>query len=199
MHWTYRHWYQVGMIFALAIAVFLAIHYQEIDPFKIILLLSLITLFLHQFEEYQWPGGFPQMVNAVMFKSPQPRRYPLNPRTAFIINVGLGWSAYLLAFIFASSAVWLAVATIVVSLGNFFAHTFLFNLKGHSYYNPGMATAALLFLPLTIYFFIFGIQHGLFTTTNLLVGILLGAALNYFGVIKLITLLAKKSPDREYV
>jgi hypothetical protein len=52
--------------------------------------LSLISLFLHQAEEYRYPGYFPGMVNLVMFASPQPDRYPLNTNTALIVNVVIG-------------------------------------------------------------------------------------------------------------
>lgn len=127
-----------------------------------------------------------------MFNSKTPDRYPLNTNTALLINVGLGWLLYVLAIIFASHAVWLAIVTITISAGNFIAHTFMFNIKGKSHYNPGMLTSILLFLPMTIYFFIYLASHNLLHTNTLVIGLVLGAIVNYFGILRMITLLAQK-------
>ncbi len=86
-------------------------------------------------------------MNTVMFASLQPDRYPLKPHIVLIINVRVGWLFYIPAATFAEKAIWLGIATILVSAGNFTAHTFLFNIKGKTRYNPGMLTADLLLLP----------------------------------------------------
>ena len=65
----------------------------------------------------------------------------------------MGWLFYFLAALFGEKVLWLGMATILVSAGNFVAHTFLFNIKGKTFYNPGMLTADLLFLPIAVYFF----------------------------------------------
>lgn len=156
-------------------------------------MISFIGLLLHQFEEYVFPGHFPRMMNTVMFGSKTPDRYPLNPNTAFIINVLMGWGLYILAIIFAEHAMWLALATIMVSAGNVIAHGLLFNIKGKRFYNPGMATALGIFLPIVIIFFDFTIRMNLLDAWNLSIGLIVGIAINYFGVLKLITLMAKKN------
>jgi hypothetical protein len=129
------------------------------------------------------------MVNSVMFGSPQPDRYPLNANTALIINVLVGWLTYFLAAVLAEKAVWLGIATILISAGNFIAHTFLFNLKGKTRYNPGMLTAVLFFLPIAVIFFGLIIREGLATPLDWAIGIPLGIALNYLGILKLIDML----------
>jgi hypothetical protein len=83
----------------------------------------------------------------------------------------------------------LGIATILVSAGNFVAHTILFNVKGKSRYNPGMVTADLLFLPISVYFFVLVIHGRLATPLDWVLGILLGVALNYLGILKMIDLL----------
>ena len=102
-----------------------------------------------------------------------------------------------LAIFLGQNAVWLAISTIVISAGNVIAHTFLFNIKGKTLYNPGMVTSLVLFLPMTVYFFVFLSKHHLIHPGTLAVGIVLGLLLNYFGVIRLIIILGKK--DTSYI
>lgn len=195
MHSFRNYWYRYGLILALAVAAILFAFWQDLSTLQVILGISCISLFLHQFEEYQWPGYFPRMVNTVLFNSKKPDRYPLNANTAWLINVWFGWTIYFAAFCLGRSAIWLATVSIMVSVGNIFAHSLLFNLKGKSIYNPGMATALLLFLPISVYYFWLGAHEHLFTALNLTVGLLLGIAVNYGLVIKPITLLANhKTP-----
>ncbi len=148
-----QHWSEIGLVLAIMVAGYLAFSHLSILSF--LLWVSLISLFIHQFEEYRYPGYFPGMLNKVMFSNNVPDRSPLNPNTALLVNLIVGWLFYFLAAILGEKALWLGIATILVSAGNFFAHTFLFNIKGKTFYNPGMLTADLLFLPIVVYFFFF--------------------------------------------
>lgn len=192
-----QRWYQVGLGVAIVLLVSLPFWQDHLSSFRLLLTISFVTLLVHQVEEYQFPGYFPRMINSVLFNSQTPDRYPLNANTAWIINVGLGWGLYILAIVFAEHAVWLAIATIVVSLGNVFAHGVLFNIKGKTLYNPGLLTALVLFLPVAIYFFVYLARHDLLDPANLIVGIIAGMAVNYFGILRLISFLARK--DTPYV
>ena len=190
MNFLRLHWYDIGLVLAVVTgAVLLTTHPQGLS---LILWISLISLFLHQAEEYRFPGTFPGMMNRAMFSSAEPDRFPLNSNTALIINVIVGWLTYFLAALFADGAIWLAIAAILVSVGNFVAHTILFNVRGKTRYSPGMATAIVLFLPISVYFFYFIIHGNLARPLDWIVGIVLGAALNYLGVLKVIDLLKDK-------
>ena len=90
----------------------------------------------------------------------------------------------------------MGIATVLVSAGNFVAHTLLFNLKGKTRYNPGMLTADLLFLPVGLVFFYLVISGGLATPLDWGLGIVLGVILNYVGIIKLIDWM--KDPQTPY-
>ena len=195
MHFMRMHWFDVGLVLAAATGLFVLIAHPT--GIALVLWLNMIALLLHQFEEYRYPGYFPGMMNKVMFSSPQPDRYPLNPNTALIVNLITGWLFYFLAAIFAEKALWLGVATILVSAGNFVAHTFLFNIKGKSWYNPGMLTAGLLFLPISVYFFVLSIRGSLAAPLDWSLGVVLGVALNYLGILKMIDLL--KDKDTRFV
>lgn len=195
MNFMRLHWFDVGLVFALVTGGMLL--FSHLPPLSSLLWVSLISLFLHQFEEYRYPGYFPGMMNTVMFASKQPDRYPLNTNTALIVNVLVGWLLYVLAALLADRALWLGIATILVSVGNFFAHALLFNIKGKTLYNPGMLTAILLFAPIALYFGYLLIQGNLATPTDWIVGIMLGIALNVVGILKLIDWL--KDENTKYI
>ena len=184
MKFIRHHWFDLGLVLAVLTAAYIA--NNDLLPFSLLLWLSLISLFLHQFEEYRWPGKFPLMLNTVMFDSPHPDRYPLNTNIALIINVVIGWTSYFLAALLAENALWLVIATMLVSAGNFFVHTFIFNIKGRRFYNPGMATGILLFAPITATFFVSTISSGIATPLDWIFGIGLGAVLNVAGIFKMI-------------
>lgn len=195
MNFMRLHWFDVGFVLAFIVGGFLLLN--KLNPLSFLLWVSLITLFLHQFEEYRYPGYFSGMMNAVMFSSKQPDRYPLNTNTALIVNLSVGWLFYFLAALFGEKILWLAIGTILVSVGNFVAHTFLFNIKGKTFYNPGMVTAIILFAPIAGYFFYWVIQNNLATSADWIIGIILGIVLNYFGILKMIDLL--KDENTSYI
>ncbi len=187
-----RHWFDIGIVLALVTGLYLVIA-KPASALEFVLWLNLIALFLHQFEEYHYPGYFPGMVNNVMFASKMPDRYPLNMNTAFLVNVVEGWILYALAAIVGERALWLGIAAVLVSFGNVVAHTILFNVKGKTIYNPGMLTSVVLFLPIVVYFFVLVLSNQLATLPDWIVGVTLGVLLNYLGVLKLIELLGDKN------
>ncbi len=164
----------------------------EMSDYQALMWFSLISLFFHQMEEYRVAGTFPGMINRVMFNSNLPDRYPLNSNTSLIINVWIGWSLYLLAALTGDRFIWLGMATILISLGNIIAHTFIFNLKGKTIYNAGLATSWLFFAPCVFFFFKVIHDEALATPTDYLIGIPLGILINIIAVFKLITWLADK-------
>ena len=190
-----QHWFDIGVGLALLVGAFLFTN--RLSPLAWLLWVSLISLFLHHLEEYRYPGYFPGMMNVVMFGSQQPDRYPLNTNTALIVNVVVGWFSYLLAALFGEKLLWLGIATMLVSIGNFIAHTLLFNIRGKTLYNPGLLTALFLFLPIVVYFIFLVIQNKLATPLDWGLGIVLGITLNYIGILKLIDWL--KDENTSYI
>jgi len=184
MNFLRDHWFDLGIALALIVGLYVLV--AQPPGLAGLLWLSLITLFLHQFEEYRYPGYFPGMVNTAMYASAAPDRYPLNSHTALAVNVLLGWLLYGLAALLNTRALWLGIATLVVSAGNVLAHTFLFNLRGRTRYNPGMLTSLVLFLPLVSYCGYWVVQTHAATARDWGVGLVLGAAINYLGILRLI-------------
>jgi hypothetical protein len=192
MNFLRKHWYDLGGLFSTAIFIYLFLNHNNLTNYQILMWLSLTSLFLHQLEEYRIVGTFPGMLNTVMYNSKMPDRYPLNSNSAFFINVFIGWLFYFLAAVVAEKAVWLGIATILVSIGNTIAHTILFNIKGKTLYNAGLITSCFLFVPCA-YFFISIISTNHFATMqDCFLGVFLGITLNVVGVLKIIDWMADK-------
>jgi hypothetical protein len=81
----------------------------------------------------------------------------------------------------------------MVSLGNIFAHTIIFNIKGKTIYNPGLITSWVFFVPMVYLIFGMVISERMASPSDWVIGIGLGIALNYFGVYKMIIWLADKN------
>lgn len=193
MNFLRKHWYDLGSLFAGVIIIYIIKYHHSLTNYQYLMWLSLVSLFFHQLEEYRVVGTFPGMLNTAMYKSETPDRYPLNTNTALFVNVIVGWVFYFFAAFFAEKAIWLGLATILISLGNIIAHTFLFNIKGKTIYNAGMVTSWIFFAP-CIYFFFSIVHHeNLITTNDYLIGIPLGIALNVIGVLKMIDWMADKN------
>ena len=73
-----------------------------------ILLLNFGVLLVHEFEEYEWPGGLPTFMNEVVRKSDRPDRYPLNQLNSLVINVPAAYAFYLIPLFF-PHLIWLAL------------------------------------------------------------------------------------------
>ena len=126
MNYFRSHWYDFGSFFAIFVGLFLITNYAALSTYQLLMWVNLVTLFLHQIEEYRVVGTFPGMINSILFKSSEPNRFPLNTNTSMIIIVWLGWVIYFLAALFAEKCIWLGMSAIMVSLGNIIAHTFIF-------------------------------------------------------------------------
>lgn len=191
MKWFRNHWFDIGGVLAIVVIIFLLINGSTISYLQWLLWLNLVALFVHQLEEYKYPGTFPQMLNTVLFKSDFPNRYPLNTNTSMIINVG-GWLICFFGALLADKVVAIGIIALMISAGNFIAHTFLFNIKGRSFYNPGLLTSWLLFLPIIILFFMNVVEKTEISTVDWVVGIAGGIIVNV-----MIPVLIKRLKDKD--
>ncbi len=146
-------WHLWGLAAGAITAVYVILTWKGHSWPQNLLFLNFIALTLHQWEEYGWPGGFPPMMNTVMYHSPRPLSFPLNVLSSFLINVVLAWGLFLGAAFVYPIEVWPGIIAISVSAGNAVAHIFVFNIRGKQWYNPGMLTSLLFYIPLTVLFF----------------------------------------------
>lgn len=54
-----RHWYSLNLLPCLALGLFLLFRWEGLPATSRLVALNLCFLFLHQFEEYGFPGGSP--------------------------------------------------------------------------------------------------------------------------------------------
>lgn len=177
------HWFDVGIVLAACVGVYL-IMVRPASQIVLLLWAALAATFIHQFEEYRYPGYFPGMFNSVFFSSKKPDRYPLNANSALVVNLTVGWFAYFLAAAFNLSALWLGIAMMFAAFGQFIIHGLVFNIQGRMHYNPGMVTSIILYVPLAAYFFYLVITTRAASSLDWILGVLMGVALAYFGILK---------------
>jgi hypothetical protein len=84
-------------------------------------------------------------------KGNRPDRYPLNQNNAFVINVPLAYSFYLIP-VFFPDAVWVGLAPVLFGFGQFVGHGIANNRKLKSLYNPGLAAVVLGHVPLGVWY-----------------------------------------------
>jgi Protein of unknown function with HXXEE motif len=107
--------------------------------------LPLPALLWHQTEEWVKPGGFLPWFNREVLGSGEDE-FPITRGAGLLINTGLGWALALAAGLTRESS--LAGAQLAMLLGNAAVH--LGAARRQRRYNPGSASAALLFVPIGV-------------------------------------------------
>ena len=147
---NYRdNWFNVGALLAIAIAGALALSGRRLSRPRLFSALNLAALMVHQFEEYGFPGYFPGMLNAGVFKSDKPDRYPLNTNSSLIVNAVAGYPFYLLAVLFPRRRS-LALAPVLFGFAQAVFHGIVPPLRAKALYGPGLLTALFLHVPIGI-------------------------------------------------
>ncbi|MEM9545867.1 MAG: HXXEE domain-containing protein [Bacteroidota bacterium] len=152
MKWVIKYWATFGGIIAIAIILCIPLTHQKIADIHTVSWLHVVTLLLHQFEEYVYPGGFKEFFNQNIYNRNPIIRFPLNDKGVLFINVVLGWTAYLISAIYGDQLLWLLFGLLGVTLLNGILHTFLFVYQKK--YNPGFFTACFVMIPFSAYMFI---------------------------------------------
>ena len=119
------------------------------------LLLAAITMmFLHFFEEFGFPGGFPLMGMKVMMDSKEMNSSKLdcNNLSSMFGNWGFLFLLFFMALILPDVR-FLTLSAMMFLFAEVFMHLLLFNVKLRSFYNPGFMTAIFGMSPIGIYYF----------------------------------------------
>ncbi len=162
MSFMRRYWYYVGGGLCVALAVLLAVIWKDISTLQRLLLMSFMSLLLHQLEEYAWPGGFPAIMNIAWMpaKGVRPDRYPLNRQAALFVNVFFAYPYYVLPIILPGQ-VWMGLGQVMFGMTQLIIHGIVINRKLRSVYNPGLFVVVFLHLPIGIYFIRYVVVNGL--------------------------------------
>lgn len=175
--WCGKTWLITTYILGIAVAAVAFFQWNSWDMSRKLLALLAILLPLHVFEENTFPDGFHYMMNLVQ-KSDRPNHGPMNKLTDMISNFG-GEILFLILLLWGGNA----ETTILVAffgIGESVVHTILGMLtlrklkaKGmKTIYGPGLATAYLTLLPLSIYA-IYALCGQTLTTADVAAGIIL--------------------------
>jgi len=159
--WYARNWYNVGAVLFAGLAFWMIFWGgASLDRLSVILVASLMALFCHQFEEYRLPGGAPIIINIATYDElVLYDRYPGNTLSMVVVNT-TAWVIYAAAIMF-PGAIWLGLATMYFGFLQVLGHGIQMNIKTKGWYNPGLATALFLHLPIGIYYIVYLNQHQL--------------------------------------
>lgn len=148
----YRNWAKAGLLFSLLILAYIyLIHKNRIPLLEKYILLNLSFLMLHQFEEYVYPGTFKEYFNTRIYNPFGFFRNKLTDKGVFWVNVIFGWGLNIAVYLFLRENIIAVMTAITIIFINGIMHFFVaFKTR---YYNPGVVTAAIFFVPLGIYSF----------------------------------------------
>ena len=178
-------WFDIGLVLSFVIIKGILMHLNKMSYVSLSLWMAFAALLLHQTEEYHWPGSFQSWINKIFYKNQRPVNYKNYDTSAFIVNVGVEWSSFIIAAWLAEDALWLGMAIMVFCFSNFIKHTFYYNSKAHTRYNPGMITAILFLLPISVFFGWAVITEDVGTPVDYIVGIPLGIFFSMVSSVKL--------------
>jgi len=171
MRWYVYNWPNLSAVVLVALSFVMGLWgHDRVDTLTLILIYSFMALLAHQCEEFLVPGGVPAFLNVMYGGKKDYDRYPINAANGALINIA-GFVFYLGAIVF-PHAIWLGVATMFFGFVEVLVHGVPMNIKSKGWYNPGLATAIFLFLPIGIYYIVYVTQHDLISGGDWLWGAL---------------------------
>jgi hypothetical protein len=175
-------WYKISAFAAGAIAIVFAM--GEWDLEQRMILASMAVLFLHFYEEFGCPGGFPRMGLYVEMKvtDPDARHWGLNQLNSLFGN----WWFSIVVFgaaLLLPDVRFLTLAVALFAFVEVLAHLILFPLALKRLYNPGLGTAVFGLLPVSIWYLVQTVPAGIYTGWDVLAA-LVWIAFNYWLVFR---------------
>jgi len=120
---------------------------KRLSNLRALSMMNFIALLAHQYEEYEDPGYFPGQFNRGIFKSDQPRNYPLNTNTAMCINTAVAYPFYIAPIIF-PKVEWLGLPPVLFGMSQSIGHGVIFPRIAKARYSPGFLASILLHVPI---------------------------------------------------
>jgi hypothetical protein len=143
-----KNWPRVGGLLGMVIGGACALAARgEVTNLRALSALNWIALLVHQYEEYEDPGYFPGQFNAGMFKSKQPRNWPLNTHTAMCINTAVAYPVYALPVVF-PKVKWLGLGPVLFGMSQSVGHGIVIPALSRSKYSPGFFASIFLHVPI---------------------------------------------------
>ena len=135
--WHYVSVYLAGLTALIAL-------FAPVNTVQKCLLASITILFLHFFEEFGYPGGFPLMGMKVMMNSDEMdyTKWDVNNLSSMFGNWGFLILLYVLPLILPNVR-FLTLSAMMFLFAEVFMHLILFPVKLKTFYNAGQITAVL--------------------------------------------------------
>lgn len=151
------------------------------DILQKLFVLAIAAYFLHFFEEFGFPGGFPAMGMKVLMNSKEKdsTKWNCNNLNSMFGNWGFLFLVYVLPMIF--QVKFLILSAMLFTFAEFFMHLILFNAKLKKFYNPGMVTGIFAITPIGIYYFLNVYDGNLFAMSDYILAILWFVAVFWFS------------------
>lgn len=185
MPWLY-------ITYALGIIMFNALIWQW-DAWSVsqkLVCMMAIALPIHVFEELSWPNGFQFMMNKLVQKSPEPLVNPENRFTDMLTNLGAEILFIVLIFVIPHFENPLLFVIAFFGIGETLIHALFGILSLRHYkgagkktiYAPGLASAALCMLPVSVAAIHYMVLDGTFALPDLGWGLLIMACIMLFMI-----------------
>lgn len=123
-----NNWFRLVFVAFAVLAFYGLLFAQGMSMLQRLLLASLMALALHQFEEYQLPGGGPVVINRYFYgEKDNYRRFPGNWQSTMVVNLS-AYVFYVLALAL-PNLMWLGIATMFFNLYQVLGHCVQMNVK----------------------------------------------------------------------
>lgn len=164
------HWYEYAVFIAGAITLILGI--GNWNQQQTALLLGLIIIHLHFFEEFGLPGGFAWGgIKVEKGKvADDVATWPLNQLSSLWGNEWFAITVYLLP-LFTPKWHWTVLAALVFAYAELLMHVVVFNIGLKSWYNPGTVTALFGLTVVSTWYLWTAVPTGLFSWWDLVIAI----------------------------
>lgn len=135
-----NNWHYISVFLAGAVA--LAAILVPMAAVTKLLLAAIAVLFLHFFEEFGWPGGFPWMGMKVLMNSDEPdsSKWNVNNLSSMFGNWGFLLLVYILP-LFLPNVRFLTLAAFMFLFAEVLMHCVLFPIRLRRLYNAGIITS----------------------------------------------------------
>ena len=147
-----NNWHNISVYLAGITAVLAIL--LPVSMVQRLLLASVSILFLHFFEEFGWPGGFPYMgVKVLLGKDERDTsKWNCNHLSSMFGNWTFLVMVYLLP-VFLPGVRFLTIGALIFNFAELFMHLLLFNVRLKTWYNSGLITAVFGLAPISFYYF----------------------------------------------
>ena len=172
--WHYVSVYLAGLTALIAI-------FFPVTEIQKCFLAAITILFLHFFEEFGFPGGFPYMGMKVLMKSEETdsTKWSCNNLSSMFGNWGFLFLLYIIPLIFPIN--FLILFGMLFLFAEVFMHLILFNVAMKTFYNPGMITGIFGCGAIGIYYFTQVFDKNIFVTTDYIFAVIYFVAVFVFS------------------